>query len=146
MTNRITTFIAIFLTSFCFQTVGNTAGLIDIYTLAKSKDTQIREAEANFDASAQARPIARASLLPQITLTAETSDNSLDTEGQTFGVAGADVDFNSHGYSLRLTQPLYNHEFYVQLRQTLYNPVSTPHRETHSVKSYYLPTHIVLLK
>lgn len=92
-------------------------GLIDIYSIAKSQDTDIRQAEANYNASIQARPIARAALLPQINLSAETSDNKLETEGQTFGVAGADVDFNSHGYSLRLTQSLYNHEFYVQLRQ-----------------------------
>ena len=92
-------------------------GLVDIYQLSKAQDTEIREAEANFNASIQARPIARASLLPQVSASAETSDNTLDTEGQTFGVAGADVDFNSHGYSLRLTQPLYNHNFYVQLRQ-----------------------------
>ena len=92
-------------------------GLVDIYQLSKAQDTEIREAEANFNASIQARPIARASLLPQLSASAETSDNTLDTEGQTFGVAGADVDFNSHGYSLRLTQPLYNHNFYVQLRQ-----------------------------
>ena len=92
-------------------------GLIDVYTIAKVKDTDIRQAEANYHATVQARPIARAALLPQISLSAETSDNTLETEGQTFGVAGADVDFNSHGYSLRLTQTLYNHQFYVQLRQ-----------------------------
>lgn len=92
-------------------------GLIDVYTIAKTQDTDIRQAEANFNASIQARPIARASLLPQLSLSAETSDNTLDTEGQTFGVSGGDVDYNSHGYSLRLTQSLYNHEFYVQLRQ-----------------------------
>ncbi len=92
-------------------------GLVDVYQLSKAQDTEIREAEANYNASIQARPIARASLLPQISASAETSDNTLETEGQTFGVSGADVNFNSHGYSLRLTQPLYNHNFYVQLRQ-----------------------------
>ncbi len=91
--------------------------LIDIYTIAKAQDTDIRQAEANYNASVQARPIARAALLPQISLSAETSDNSLETEGQTFGVAGTDVNFNSHGYSLSMTQSLYNNEFYVQLRQ-----------------------------
>lgn len=92
-------------------------GLIDIYTVAKAQDTDIRFAEANYGATVQARPIARAALLPQISLSAETSDNKLETEGQTFGVSGGDVNYNSHGYSLRLTQSLYNHEFYVQLRQ-----------------------------
>ena len=117
MTTRLTTLLIVSISIVCLQRPGYTSGLIDIYSIAKTKDTEIREAEANYNASAQARPIARASLLPQLNLTAETSDNKLETEGQTFGVAGADVDFNSHGYSLRLTQSLYNHEFYVQLRQ-----------------------------
>lgn len=117
MINRITIISVVFISLAITQSQVYASGLVDVYSIAKSKDTQIREAEANFNASAQARPIARASLLPQFSLSAETSDNKLETEGQTFGVAGADVDFNSHGYSLRLTQSLYNHEFYVQLRQ-----------------------------
>ena len=91
--------------------------LVDVYQLSKAQDTEIREAEANYNASIQAQPIARASLLPQISASAETSDNTIETEGQTFGVDSTDVDFNSHGYSLRLTQALYNQSFYVQLRQ-----------------------------
>lgn len=100
-----------------FAPMANAEGLVDIYQLSKARDTEIREAEANYSASIQARPIARASLLPQISASAESSDNTLETEGQTLGVGGGDVNYNSHGYSLRLTQPLYNHNFYVQLRQ-----------------------------
>ena len=118
MNNHLTLFSVVFLLIAHIQLSAHANGLVDVYTIAKSQDTEIREAEANYNAAAQARPIARASLLPQISLNAETSDNSLDTRGQTFGVSGADVDFNSHGYGLRLTQSLYNHEFYVQLRQS----------------------------
>ena len=118
MNSHLTRFSVVFLIITLISIPVHANGLVDVYSIAKSKDTEIREAEANFNAAAQARPIARSSLLPQISLNAETSDNSLDTEGQTFGVSGADVDFNSHGYGLRLTQPLYNHEFYVQLRQS----------------------------
>lgn len=117
MSNRPITLVLVLLSLICSQSTGYANGLIDVYTIAKSNDTEIREAEASFNASAQAKPIARASLLPQVSLSAEFSYNTLDTEGQTFGVSGADVDFNSHGYSLKLTQSLYNHEFYVQLRQ-----------------------------
>ena len=118
MNNQITLFSVVFLIIAHIQLAAHANGLVDVYTIAKSKDTEIREAEANYNAAAQARPIARASLLPQVSLNAETSDNDLDTRGQTFGVSGADVNFNSHGYGLRLTQSLYNHEFYVQLRQS----------------------------
>ena len=117
MRNRLISISTFLLCSCLFLSQGHTSGLIDVYTIAKSQDTDIQQAEASYHASAQARPIARASLLPQISLSAETSDNTLETQGQTFGVSGADVDFNSHGYSLRLTQSLYNHDFYVQLRQ-----------------------------
>ena len=109
--------VAVFLSLVFLPSASQARGLVDVYSLAKSKDTQIREARASYQATAQTQPIARAALLPQLTLSAQTSDNTLETQGQTFGVAGRDVDFNSHSYSLRLTQSLYNHEFYVQLRQ-----------------------------
>ena len=117
MNNRLAILSTIFLALLCIQSHASASGLIDIYTIAKAQDTVFREAEANYLATAQASPIARASLLPQINFSAETSDNSLETEGQTFGVSGGDVDYNSHGYSLRLTQALYNRDFYIQLKQ-----------------------------
>ena len=101
----------------CFAHISSSEDLVDVYQLSKARDTEIREADANYNASIQARPIARAALLPQISSSAESSDNSLQTEGQTLGVQSGDVGFNSHGYSLQLTQALYNRSFYVQLRQ-----------------------------
>ena len=92
-------------------------GLLDVYSVAKLQDTELLEAEANFQANSLARPIARSALLPQINLSAETSDNSIETKGNTFGIDSADADFNTNGYSLQLTQSLYNRSFYVQLRQ-----------------------------
>jgi outer membrane protein len=117
MNNRLVILPALFLTLLCFQSNVSAIGLIDIYTIAKAQDTEIQQAEQNYNASIQEKPIARASLLPQINLSAETSDNDLETEGQTFGVSGGDANYNSNGYSLRLTQSLYNYDFYVQLRQ-----------------------------
>ena len=102
--------------SLCICTT-NAEGLLDVYIIAKSQDTEVLEAEANYHANSQARPIARSALLPQVSLSAETSDNSIETKGSTFGIGSTDADFNSHGYSLQLSQPLYNHSFYIQLRQ-----------------------------
>ena len=101
----------------CFAHSSSGENLVGVYQLSKARDTEIREAEANYNASIQSRPIARAALLPQISSSAETSDNSLKTRGETLGVDSGDVDFNSHGYSLQLTQALYNRSFFVQLRQ-----------------------------
>ncbi len=91
--------------------------LMDIYMLAKQQDTDIQIAESRYQAEAQASPIARANILPQASLSANTTDVSQETDGTTFGVAGTDVDFNDHGYTLNITQALYHHDYYVQLRQ-----------------------------
>jgi outer membrane protein len=117
MNNRQAVLLSFFLALLYFQSNVSASGLIDVYTIAKAQDTIFREAEATYFATFQASPIARAALLPQVNFSAETSDNSLKTRGQTFGVSGGDVDYNSHGYSLRLTQALFNRDFYVQLKQ-----------------------------
>ena len=65
---------------------------------AKQHDSDILIAESRYNAEAQARPIARANILPQANLSANTSDVSIESEGQTLGVEGRDVDFNDHGY------------------------------------------------
>ena len=91
--------------------------LADIYALAKRQDTGLQIAIANYNASAQQHPIARASLLPQVSANVNTSDTSQKIDGQTFNVSGGDIDFNTHGYGATLTQALYHHDFYVQLRQ-----------------------------
>ncbi len=85
--------------------------------MAKQQDTDIQIAESLYNAEAQARPIARANILPQANLTANTTDVSQETDGATFGVTGREVDFNDHGYTLSITQALYHHDYYVQLRQ-----------------------------
>ncbi len=91
--------------------------LMDVYSRAKQHDADILIAESKFNAEAQARPIARANLLPQASLSANTTDVEQETDGQTFGVAGREVNFNDHGYTLSISQSLYNHDYYVQLRQ-----------------------------
>ncbi len=90
---------------------------MDVYMMAKQQDADIHAAESLYNAEAQARPIARANFLPQASLRANTTDVSQETEGATFGVPGTDVDFNDHGYTLNITQALYNYDYYVQFRQ-----------------------------
>ena len=93
-------------------------GLAEVYLLAQKQDPIIKQAEANYHAAAQARPLARAALLPQISFSAENSENRLEVKGNTFGVPGSKVDYNTKGYQLGLTQSLYNRDFYIQLRQS----------------------------
>ncbi|MFK7816001.1 MAG: TolC family outer membrane protein, partial [Gammaproteobacteria bacterium] len=106
----LTLSLSIFSPSYAFS-------LMDVYVLAKQKDADIHAAESRYHAEAQATPIARANILPQANVSANTTYVSQETDGNTFGVSGREVDFNDHGYTLSITQALYHHDYYVQLRQ-----------------------------
>ncbi len=96
------------------------ADLVDIYNMAESSDPAYLEARASYRATLESKPQARAQLLPQIGLSANTfsNDQEISTGGAgTFG-AGGRVDFNSHGYSLDLRQPLFRAPAYLQYEQT----------------------------
>lgn len=106
------------LTYLILTTSVSAKGIAEVYLLAQKQDPIIRQAEANYQASAQAQPLARAALLPQINFSAENSENRLEVKGNTFGVPGSKVNYNSHGYQLGVTQSLYNRDFLIQLRQS----------------------------
>ena len=95
--------------------------LLDIYSMAKQHDVDIQIAESGYEAQAQARPLARANLLPHASVTAGTTDVRQKTTGQVFRggqeTQGNTVNFNTHNYNLNIRQALYHREFYVQLRQ-----------------------------
>ena len=42
----------------------------------------------------------------------------MKVKGNTFGVPGSTVNYNTHGYRLGVTQSLYNRDFYIQLKQS----------------------------
>ena len=110
-------FISACLLAFSGLNTAHALSLMDIYMRAKQHDADILIAESRYQAEVQAKPIARANILPQANLTANTTDVSQETDGATFGVEGRDVDFNDHGYTLSITQALYHHDYYIQLRQ-----------------------------
>lgn len=89
--------------------------LLDIYRLALENDPQIRSAEAARLATLESKPQSRALLFPTISANANTTGNRLDIS-KPASVAGTSR-FNSSGYTLSLTQPVYHHDTYVQLRQ-----------------------------
>ena len=92
--------------------------LVDVYALAKQNDTELQIAESRYQAEALARPIARANLLPQASISANSTDVRTESSGATFGIAGTTVNFNDNGFTLNFNQALYHHDFYVQLRQS----------------------------
>lgn len=71
--------------------------LHDLYLRALDNDPQLKAAEATYNADREALPQSRAALLPQAALNADTTRS----ETRTF-------DGNSHGYTLSLSQPVFD--------------------------------------
>ena len=77
--------------------------LLDIFNLAQHNDATIQAALAQRNADAEALPQSRATLLPNLTVTANTQTIDRETSG---GTSNLDERFNSNGYAAELTQPL----------------------------------------
>lgn len=94
--------------------------LMDIYRLAQKNDPQLRAAQAANQAAQATRGQSRAAFLPQIGLTAHYTQNNADITkvSPDSSASIGKTDYISQGYTLSLTQSLYHHEYYVQLRQT----------------------------
>ncbi len=78
--------------------------LAEIYDLAKSQDVQLMIAQSQFESAQLSLPQAQSANRPQVNLSAHTTYN--DTGNSLTG----DDTKNSYGYSLSLTQSLYNSE------------------------------------
>jgi outer membrane protein len=98
-------------------------GLIEIYQRALQNDPAIREAEATYLATAEVKPQARAALLPGLTANASRSNTHSDTTGGALAPDGTTIGSrstfgqDSHGWSIRLTQTLFDWGNYATLRQ-----------------------------
>jgi outer membrane protein len=96
--------------------------LLDIYQRALENDPAIREAEAQYLAQAEAKPQARASLLPGVNLQATRRNNYSDSIGGSELGGGITVgtrtitDSDQQGWSIGLTQTLFNWSQYANLR------------------------------
>lgn len=86
--------------------------LLEIYDLALKNDAQLAAARASWKASSEVVPQGRAALLPNISMSANTADNrSSQLVSEPLG-SGNDRtnNWNSHGWSATLRQPLFNLE------------------------------------
>jgi len=100
------------LVSFCPASLG--ADLVDVFLLAESNDPQFMQVLSTHRATLESLPQARALLYPSISLSADTRSNDQDISTGGFGAAG-EVNFNSHGYSLDLTQPIFRRDRFLAL-------------------------------
>ena len=105
------------ITVILFTTNSLSADLTSIYSLAERNDPNYQQVISKHRAVLESRPQARSQLLPSLDITANTKRNKQDiTSGSTFGSDG-EIDFNSHGYSLNLSQPLFHRDRFIALSQ-----------------------------
>lgn len=114
---------ALALTALCAAPAMAQEGLIEIYQRALQNDPAVREAEATYLANAEIKPQTRAGLLPGLTFGATRSNRFSDTIGGAVDTDGTPIgsrsvfDQDGSGWSITLTQTLFDWSQYASLRQ-----------------------------
>ncbi len=86
--------------------------LLESFHDALANDATYAMAKATRDAGVEKLPEARGALLPNVTLSANTAWNRLHNTSD-----GFHTEYNSNGYTLQLTQPLFNWPAWQQFKQ-----------------------------
>lgn len=111
----------LFAVLFAATTYSQAQDLLQTLELALQRDPRLREAEATRNAVLEAKPQSVARLLPTLSITGELNRNSVLSkfeESFLVFIAGArNVGFWDSAASINLTQPIYHHEYWVQLSQ-----------------------------
>ena len=96
--------------------------LLQVYQEALTQDATLQSARAAQVAGQEALPQGRALLLPSVNLSANTQYNDIDTQFRTTSVfASARRKYNSNGYNVNLTQPLYHPQNFAQYAQAKFS-------------------------
>ncbi|MCW9047806.1 MAG: TolC family outer membrane protein [Gammaproteobacteria bacterium] len=95
----------------------NTINFSQALEMAITHDQDLQAAEFAYQSSLASRGLSKAALLPQLNLTAFTNHTEQETENSSVFPNGTS-SFDSDGYSLSLSQTLYNHSVYKKLQQT----------------------------
>jgi len=90
--------------------------LADVLKLSLENDPEYQAAEAGNRAAREAKPQALAQLLPNLSLSGNTQMN-YGTVNEASSPSFQDSDFNSHGYTLSLSQPIFRYDRFVQYGQ-----------------------------
>jgi outer membrane protein len=94
------------------------ADLMQAYRDAAGYDAQYAAARATRDAGLEKLPQGRAGLLPAISLSANTIWNDAESASRTSPVVRRGAEYNSHGWSVSLTQPLFRWQNWVGYKQS----------------------------
>ena len=100
--------------------IGNTqaADLRSVYQDALAHDAQYAAAQAALQAGREKLPQGRAGLLPSIALSANSTWNETDITRQVAGASAVPINYNTNGWSLSLTQPLFRWQNWVTYQQS----------------------------
>ncbi len=96
--------------------------LLQVYQEALTQDPSLQSAKSAQIAGQEALPQGRALLLPVVNLSANTQYNDIDTQfrgGSVF--SSARRKYNSNGYSVSLSQPLYRAQNFAQYAQAKFS-------------------------
>lgn len=97
--------IAWLLASLCASTALHAADLLQVYRAAQENDPNFAAARASRDAGIEKRPQGLAGLLPTLGASGNTTWNEVDVK--TSGVPTSRAKYNSNGYTVSLSQPLF---------------------------------------
>jgi len=84
--------------------------LMDIYRLAQINDTRYAAAKAQYLATQERLPQARAGLLPDVGFEAGYNYNDIDVEYDSAAFNSGRRDYTAYNYGIRATQPLYRRQ------------------------------------
>ncbi len=93
------------------------ADLLQMYREALTYDAQYDAAKSALEAGREKLPQGRAGLLPTISGTANTTHNDVDFEQRASGATQSSARYNSSGYQVSLTQPLFRWQNFMQYQQ-----------------------------
>jgi len=96
------------------------ADLMSVYRDAYTYDAQFAAARASLDAGREKLPQGRSGLLPVIGVSANTTWNEVETTPRTTPTVTGERQYNSHGWTASLTQPLFRWQNWAAYKQGEY--------------------------
>ncbi len=100
-----------------FASMAAASDFLDNYRLAKQNDAQFAAARGSLEAGLEKLPQGRALLLPVINAGGNTTWNDAENKDRTNNQVGS-ATFNSNGWNVTLTQPIFRWQNLVQYQQS----------------------------
>jgi len=110
--------VSVLLSALFLSAAAQGADLLQVYKEALDNDPQFGAAKATLEAGREKLPQGRATLLPTLGLSVNTMWNEADYERRTTPPVKYQGQYNSHGYTLALSQPLFRWQNWMQYSQS----------------------------